>query len=347
VRLCLSQLAATTIILLAVALEGTSANAHKYTEIDVAGAVGTFPLDINENNDITGDFTDKSRIHGFIRTSDGVITTFDVPTAVHTYPAEINDKRVVVGSFNDGTTYHGFVRDAVGAIVTFDGPDATATYPTAINNKGQITGNFSDSSGVLRGFLRSTNGKFTVFDPVGSLETNGESINAKGALTGFYCTEKFCTTRNGFVRTPDGTITTFSVPDADVTSGVTINSKGAVAGRYSGTLSGPGGFLRAADGQLTTFTDCLEISGMNRGGWVVGTNSDFFSVYHGCVRKPSGSVLTFDEPDAGNDIDSGTQPTDINDARYVTGYYRDSNDIYHGFIVRPVKKRAKSVRALH
>ena len=91
--------------------------------------------------------------HGFVRHSDGSISTFDAdPPIFGTYPQSINPRGEVTGFFYDANILmHGFVRQSDGTITTFDaGSIANGTFPTSINPRGEITGSYQG-----HGFLQS------------------------------------------------------------------------------------------------------------------------------------------------------------------------------------------------
>jgi hypothetical protein len=322
--------------LLLISMAGSaSAGKHKFVNFDVPGASGTFPLDINNNGDMAGSYWDVHQTsHGFIRMTDGTVKTFDVPGASSTDAGAINDSDEILGIFSDSTSVaHGFTRSPDGTITAFDPKGSTETDAIAINDKGEITGGYYDKNNLAHGFVRMWNGKFVFFDPDGALYTFGESINNLGVVAGAYCANGLCDPYNAFVRSPDGVITTFAVSGAKMTIPTDINSNGTIAGYFTTYDGVREGFLRDPGGQISEFA-CAWVTGLNNRGWVVGYNTDFYG-NHGCLRAPDGTISTFDDPDG---IDGyGTQPTSINRGRYVTGYYRDSNLVYHGFLVLPRK----------
>ncbi|HEX2591296.1 MAG TPA: hypothetical protein VHL34_07355 [Rhizomicrobium sp.] len=59
-----------------------------------------------------GSFTDGTGVeHGFMRTSNGVITPFDIPKASTTTAFDINMSNVIVGTYTDANgAVHGFIR---------------------------------------------------------------------------------------------------------------------------------------------------------------------------------------------------------------------------------------------
>jgi hypothetical protein len=150
--------------------------AGKYTSFDVPGASadgidggGTYPQGINDLGEVSGFYVDANFVfHGFVRTSDGRITTFDVRTTCTdtpnppadcafegTYTANVNLLGRVTGTYygEDGNP-HGFWRDADGAITRFDYPGVNYfTQPGAINDWGQITGFVYDPNVVVHGLL--------------------------------------------------------------------------------------------------------------------------------------------------------------------------------------------------
>jgi hypothetical protein len=78
--------------------------------------IWSFPSGINPAGAITGSFNDGFTInHGFLRTSNGTITTFDVPGAGKgfnqgTAPLGINPGGVIMGLYIDANyVYHGFL----------------------------------------------------------------------------------------------------------------------------------------------------------------------------------------------------------------------------------------------
>jgi hypothetical protein len=122
-----------------------------------------------------------------------------------------------------------------------------------------------------------------------------------------------------------------------------INEKGEIAGYYIlhlGTQgdSAPHGFVRAADGTITTF-DVPEsfFQGMFLGTLAFSINAagaitGFYykpqsQISHGFVRDPEGNFTTFDPPGS-----ISTIPQSINAGGDVTGYYNEANLVVHGFV---------------
>jgi hypothetical protein len=78
--------------------------------VDVPGAQGTFPYDINDREEIVGEYQDAAGAsHGF-RECHGRFTTVDYPGAVATSIFGNNDRGDLAGQWLDSAgTYHGFV----------------------------------------------------------------------------------------------------------------------------------------------------------------------------------------------------------------------------------------------
>ena len=215
------------------------------------GAGGTSPSSINAAGKITGSYinvTLDSVQHGFLRDSDGTITSFDcrgVP--IGTSPSSINGAGEVTGNCSDAAGMHGFLRTADGNIITFDASDAgspASTSPQGINTKGEITGSYTDPNGHNHGFLRAADGMITLFDCSGTLiGTFPTAIDSAGEITGN------CSGAHGFLRARDGTITTFDAPGALTgTFPTAINSAGEITGFFFiDPEAFPRSFLRYAD----------------------------------------------------------------------------------------------------
>jgi len=141
------------------------------------------------------------------------------------------------------------------------------------------------------------------FDAPGAGTSAGQgtlpfSINPRGAIAGFYMDKN--NVNHGFVRAPDGDITTFDAP-------------GAGTGAFQGTMTG--------------FIDCI-----NQKGAMTGYLIDASNLYHGYVRAPDGNITSFDAPGAGTGAGQGTRPAGINAAKMIEGDYFDASNVSHGFV---------------
>jgi hypothetical protein len=140
----------------------------KISEFDGAkGALGTQAVDINDLKQVVGFYDDAGKVwHGFLRTPDGVLTTFDDPDGQGTFPAAINGANAIAGFYVDGNyAYHGFLRAPDGSFTNIDVPGSSQTVPTCMNGSGQIAGYFSDTAGT-HGFIRNPDGTYTTVEQI-------------------------------------------------------------------------------------------------------------------------------------------------------------------------------------
>jgi hypothetical protein len=59
------------------------------------------------------------------------------------------------------------------------------------------------------------------------------------------------------------------------------------------------------------------------------------AVRRGFVRAASGAITTFNAPGAGTGVYQGTVAERISKADAIAGYYRDANNVSHGFLRTP------------
>ncbi len=307
------------------------------TDFDAPGAgtasgQGTFPTSINTAGAIAGIYTVASKAgHGFVRAANGTITDFDVPGAgtdkyQGTFPMSINSAGAIVGVYKEaGWVQHGFVRASNGTITTFDAPDAgtghfQGTTAIGISQSGTITGSYRDASRFYHGFVRAANGTITEFDaPCAVSDTppgiTPIGINRAGTLAGA-CLDT-SGVNHGFVRAANGTITTFDAPGA-------------------GTIQHGGNYGTAGTGSFS----------INPAGIIAGTYTDTNYVAHGFVRAANGTITTFDAPGAARNALlakllamatpfplQGTGGFSINASGKITGTYLDASTVLHGFVL--------------
>jgi hypothetical protein len=125
---------------------------------------------INAARTVTGNYFQPiqgnpfgGNFRGFVRSSDGVITTFDAatysPCCIWTFGIAINPAGTIAGYFNDGHNLNrGFLRTSDGSVTILDAPGARhGTVANDINPAGEITGSYVDASAVSHGFLWKRN----------------------------------------------------------------------------------------------------------------------------------------------------------------------------------------------
>jgi uncharacterized membrane protein len=251
-------------------------------------------------------------------------------------------------------------------IITFEAPgadttpgDFNGTYPSGINALGAITGSYQDTTSLYHGFLRSPEGKFTTFEAPGASTapfegTTPEAINDLGAITGYYADANGF--YHGFLRSPEGNFTTFDVPGVGGYGSfpIGINLEGAVVGYYTDSNYSFYAFLRGPDGKFTTWVGPGECTGNGSEGCYgsAATNINAFGtiaggfednrgnfVGHGLIRRPDGTLTTFNAPGAGTGSYQGTGcpgcALGLNQLGAIAGIYSDANSVNHGFLRSP------------
>jgi len=199
-------------------------------------------------------------------------------------------------------------------LVSFDAPNAsTAPYAGteafAINIWGAITGDVQDPNGGVHGYVRSPAGTYVEFDVPGAAPSPGANC--------LYYAGGTC-------------------PQA-------INDLGVVAGFDADSDFNFHGFVRTAEGNITTFDAPGGVgstfpSSVNVWGTITGYSYDGNGTAHGFVRKADGTITTFDDPDAGTGPGLGTYAGNVNDEGAIAGVFTDSTGINHGFVRGPQGK---------
>lgn len=275
---------------------------------------GTFALAIDASGDVAGAYLDKHDIeHAFLRSASGSITTIDAPNtgtkSSLTFPVGFDTAGDLLGGYEDTNgLFHGFVRSASGTLATFSvslagsGKDQ-GTFPVCINDSGEVAGIYLDAQNIPHGFTRSAAGSINTFDAV-----NVSGIQ-KGSSIGTYVSS--------------------------------IDAAGDVAGSYMDGNGIAHGFIRTANGVLTTFDAPKAGTSKNQGTGVFGidTAGDVGGVYldannavHGFIRvSATGTVTSFDAPGAGTGTHQGTSPSGMDASGDIVGMYSDANDVVRGF----------------
>lgn len=322
-----------------------------FISFKVPAALDTYPIAVYSSMTVTGYYlVTYNEAHGFIRTADGTIDTFRVAGAVWTQPESINAAGDITGFYEStteapGNQPQGFLRYADGRIITFDPPpqagNAPAGFPISINDFDDIVGTVYNANSTSYGFTRSREGMFSPQISFGDT-TVATAINLSGSVVG-YATSLATI---GFVAHPDGYHFTFAVslPSSAACTAATfpetINAEGTIAGWYYAlcTTYETGGFVRSPEGVVSVFQLPGAIAenhiAINEVGDVTGAYTDTAGAQHGFVRNPYGTITTFDPPEGLSEPRISTQPTSINDAGVITGFYSLAGDT--GFIRVPL-----------
>lgn len=146
----------------------------------------TEATDINDLDQVVGDFRGQDgAFHGFSY-KDGIYTTIDFPSAGDTGATGVNNLGHIVGCYS--LCGRGFLyTPQTSAFTPIDFPGAVSTQASDINDLGHIVGVYDD--GIrLHGFLYDGNG-FTAIDAPGAFLTSLSGINNLGQITGHYVIE--------------------------------------------------------------------------------------------------------------------------------------------------------------
>lgn len=293
----------------------SGAHAQAWLTIDLPGSTGQIAQvgGISAHNTIAGFYwRNDGTKPGFVRTSDGKVTTFVPVDGAQTIVTGINNKDAVVGyTFGGGNP--AFVRSADGTTVTFN--VSSTTVAACINDKGQVAGTYQNGR-TFDGFVRDADGTVHVFPAPDGTSFNLGAINNKGIVAGNYHAST-----HGFLRSRKGTITTFDIPGASAVFVRGLTNGGVIAGYYADSSRANHGYIRQADGSVETFdgpdADSTYVMGANEDGIVVGYYTQG-GVAHGFARSPSGAFATLDAPLG----EISTQLYDVaNDGKMVGVYY--------------------------
>lgn len=271
----------------------------RITVFDVPGSVETKPVSINETGQITGYYIFPTTDYfgnpvdvplGFIRDTDGTITTFGNPAEFYfkPQPVAINRQGEVVGNGIASTIgVDAFIRSPTGTIQTFNinlGA-SYSTFLTAVNGHGDVVGyggsDYLDSDvGFLwngTGPLPEYGGPYIGISYPGSGGTFPTGINNRGEVVGCYEIQSapppspHTDVYYDFLRTPSGTFTELDPPGTvpsclvqnssysfypiyDVLpSAVSLNNRGTVIGQVIDAANLPIGFVRFPDGKTIPF----------------------------------------------------------------------------------------------
>ncbi len=366
-----------------------SASGGTYTIIDISGAgtsagTGTLAGGIDAAGDVAGVYLDSNEAaHSFLRTADGTVTPINAPLAgtgatQGTFALNIDPTgSYVTGMYADSSNvYHGFLfQTANDTLTTIDvsGAGTTGhrgTIALGVNSAGTvvgtyITGSYTDGTSYYYGFAQTLDGTVTTIEAPDAGTGNKDGtvamgINASGEITGlFFATKQV---PFGFVRDTAGTLTEFGVDcqgtsvtaDCYATVPASIDAAGDVTGTARSGLTASSvshGFVRTADGTITTFDPTGSVAGSGEisgtlplgidpgGNYITGTYSDSSGLQHGFVRSTGdGTITSFDAPAATTTVTSvvaGTGGFTVNASGEIAGTYSDANSIFHGFVFTP------------
>lgn len=292
---------------------------------------GTYVIAINATGEVAGFYIDGvGAEHGFLRDASGTISTFEAPNAgtgseQGTVVTGIDAAGDVIGAYTDtNNMIHGFVRKAsTGTITAIDAPGAgtatyQGTYPDAFDAADDIFGSFTDANNVVHGFVLPAGGAIATYDAPGAITSNAVHSAASSRLN-----SKLRELGKNF-----GISVKPKRPNSPLMKlrGALVRV-GAVTSEGTGLLngSGPNPSGTASYGNLIG-------NSVNASGEVVGLFTDGNYVFHGYLRAANGTITTIDDSNAGTAAEEGTGALAINASGMIAGTYADSNSMLHGFI---------------
>ncbi len=159
-----------------------------FTPLDIANALDTIPLGINNLGDIVGTATFGDGSQPAFLTVKQVTTKFVVPGAAATFAYQVNDSGQIVGYYVDANGIsHGYMRDSAGALTfPIDVPGATETFLLGNNASNWVVGRYTDTAGVTHGLFYVTPDDIFTYDYPGATATSLTGINKNSLICGYY-----------------------------------------------------------------------------------------------------------------------------------------------------------------
>ena len=174
---------------------GSDGNSHGYLvkhpdffEFDVAGAVDTIPLGINNAGSFVGTCTFSDGTQPAFVSLLQIVTTFAVPDAKATFACQISASNQIIGYYTDANEInHGYTRDSAGNLTfPIDVPGSTGTMLLGNNDSNWGVGSYTDASEVTHGLYFITPDNILTFDYPGATSTSLTGINRLGIVCGYY-----------------------------------------------------------------------------------------------------------------------------------------------------------------
>ena len=189
---------------------------------------GVTAQSINNQDNITGWYSDGTRLNGFLTRRRGKDLTLTVPGSTLTEAIGLNDFNQVVGDYTDEQGFfHGFIYDN-GVYTSVDFPNLSQpdSALSGINNFGEMVGCHSICSFGFH--YDSEAATFTSIDVPGAVLTQPRDINDSGLIVGVFFDGLEL---HGFLY--DGTgFTVIQAPGAIVTNIFGVDNAGRIVGSY-------------------------------------------------------------------------------------------------------------------
>ena len=226
-------------------------NHFVFTSFDPPGSVLTFPIGINNNGLIAGQYNDAAGVIHTFTLKGGNYTVIDVPGAAGTLASAPNNRgQVALGYFNAPDYYtHAAVYSRGRYIYLPDCPGQLNTSPSAINDRGYISGVvWSDNFTIVHSYVWDGKTCDVYDEPASDIHfTNAFAINNRGQIVGQYNTSDGVI--HGYLKYRDN-YTEITFPGAPNTVALGINNADVIVGLYGNAGPGPYGFAVGSHGYV-------------------------------------------------------------------------------------------------
>ena len=159
-----------------------------FVDFDVAGALQTIPLGINNAGALAGTVILSDGTQPAFLFTRRKATIFAVPDATATFAYQLNTASEVIGYYIDASGIsHGYTRDSAGNLTfPIDVAGSTGTMLLGNNDSNYGVGRYTDASGVTHGLFFITPDDIQTFDYPGATLTSLNGINKLGTICGYY-----------------------------------------------------------------------------------------------------------------------------------------------------------------
>ncbi len=217
--------------------QGLIIDGTNQSTFNLTGTTATFPGGFNSLGVIAGFYrnaTNSAIQHGFLRDTNGVVTTIDGAGPGTTYVWRVNDRGEANGYWFEESPFfiRSFRRDTNGTLATFVYPGSpVGTVTRGMNEAGDLAGWKWTDAFALEGVVFKRDGTTNVFAVPGWANTLPGDINNFGEIAGTVINADF-TKRAGFFRRANGDTVVFTPPQAIEVEVFGLNDRAEIVGEY-------------------------------------------------------------------------------------------------------------------
>lgn len=217
--------------------QGLTIDGGNQSTFNITGTSATFPGGFNALGVIAGFYrnaTNTAIQHGFIRATNGTVTTIDGAVPGTTYVWRVNEHGEANGYWFEDSPFfiRSFRRDTNGTLTTFVYPGSpVGTVTRGMNDAGDLAGWKWTDAFALEGVVFKRDGTTNVFTVPGWANTLPGDINNFGEIAGTVINADF-TKRAGFFRRANGDTVVFTPPQAIEVEVFGLNDQAEIVGEY-------------------------------------------------------------------------------------------------------------------